>query len=731
MEELYINGLLIDLPKKSIAYTLQVNDLSDVKDRNAHYTNNIKIPKTDSNVEKLELLALAGNTTTLQYNSVEIKYVVDGIELISNGQGHLKNTNNFYNLVIYDGNIILTELLGKLQLNELDWSAHNHDLTEAQWTSSFTNTSGYLYVLGAYYELDSLANNSPFVIDVNTPSFYLHTLFNMIFNQQGHTVTGDIFSDSEYLSRVITMDRGFERVATNTQSLQFNKSTVLDPEIDESEAYTGPATTFNEYVKGSHTISVSSSHTVQVTGFVTITFGIEHTIAIKVNNVIREEFEFISDQTFNFESDLNLNAGDEVEIVVKIKAQEFSEFNRVQFSTAFNINIYRNTYSIPITFEDLIGDTLQIDFVKDIMQHFGLIFRKIKNDTVFDFIQIKELLIDRSGAEDWSDKYTAVINEAYKPPYAKNNILKYSYDDIGNSNIDQTYADGLITIDNNRLAEEKTLFTSLFKAGVLDNNFYRHKHWIDDDNVITINSDGLRIYKVLQVTDSLKYKFLFKSTGSSTLNGTVAKFQFIDYQEIVNSSYLEFQELIREYKLTGMGINLSVIDIYNIDFFKLKYIKQLGAYYYLNKVSNFKNERITRAELLRIGPDVVEGISAGSASYSGSSDYSATLTKGVSGDMSGSYSGTSAYIAILRKNDPKRFSIAVNSQLDSFSSCAESSLEDNWHDGAGSKPEVNDTVYTDSGGTTPKTGNNMHWKMETTHSLKIDNNGKVTQKTAC
>ena len=117
-ELLYINDTLIELPEKSISYTLQVNDLSEVKDRNAHYSNNIKIPKTVNNIRNLEMLAVTGNITELPYNSVSVKYVVDGIELISEGKGLLKNTNKFYNLVIYDGNIVLTELLGKSTLSE-------------------------------------------------------------------------------------------------------------------------------------------------------------------------------------------------------------------------------------------------------------------------------------------------------------------------------------------------------------------------------------------------------------------------------------------------------------------------------------------------------------------------------------------------------------------------------------------------------------------------------------
>ena len=47
-----------------------------------------------------------------------------------------------------------------------------------------------------------------------------------------------------------------------------------------------------------------------------------------------------------------------------------------------------------------------------------------------------------------------------------------------------------------------------------------------------------------------------------------------------------------------MLLLITPIDIYNIDFFKLKYIEQLGQYFYLNKVVNFRDKKLTKCELI-------------------------------------------------------------------------------------------------------------------------------------
>ena len=45
---------------------------------------------------------------------------------------------------------------------------------------------------------------------------------------------------------------------------------------------------------------------------------------------------------------------------------------------------------------------------------------------------------------------------------------------------------------------------------------------------------------------------------------------------------------------------LDAVDIYQLDFFKLKYIKQLGQYYYLNKVRSFQEGKVTACELIQV-----------------------------------------------------------------------------------------------------------------------------------
>lgn len=730
MEELlYVNNVLIELPKKAVSQTLQVNDIAEVKDRQANYSNNIKIPKTPNNIQTFEMLGLTGSTTTLPYDNVTVKYVIDGIELISEGKGVLKNTNTHYNLVIYDGNITLVELLGKKELRSLDFTAYNHLLTEDTFTGSFSNTGGYLYAPAQFYEKASV---NIFSIDVMTPLFYIHTLMDMIFT--GYTLTGDIFTDPDYLARVTSMNNGYERTHTETLTLKVTETNLES--IDDSFTFSGqpePQT----YILDSYTATNTKTHQVLFVGSVDVSLGTDFALVIYVNGVLRDTIPFEDNVSFNITRDTALTSGELLETGIVITphlALDVGDPSLVRFDAAYSRTVYENTISIPVNFEDLLGDTLQIDFVKDIMQHYGLSFRKIPFANEFEFKKIQDIVTDKVGAEDWSDKYTGVLDEKYKPNYAKINYAKYLYDD-NDTNTEQTFANGQLDISNENIPETKTMFTSIFKASSLvSTTYYGMKHWSPQDvnevETPVVNNDGLRLLSVVQTSGILKYAYKFhESAYFFTFTGTIPTLQFIAYQTDLDNNYLEFESILNEYKDTVIGVNLSLLDIVNIDFFKLKFIEQLGHYYYLNKVINYKKDRVTRAQLIRIGADIQPPISE-QMSYAGSSTYSGTLTKPGAGEIQGAYAGSSIYAATLRFDGTTEASISKLEQ-DPLDVCDDTVLITRYHNGVDADPKVNDTIYTDAPGTTPLNGNNGYWKLSTGYRLRINASGLVTLKSSC
>ena len=604
-EKLYLNNILIDLPTGSVSLTNQINDIGELKDRQADYTNNIKIPKTAKNIKTFEMLGIAGNTTRIPYENVAVKYVVDGIELISQGYGVIKNTNDYYNLVVYDGNISMIKLLEGEKLNELDFTAHNHTLSQSLFLNSFTNTSGYIYALAKYYDNFSI---DVFNIDLITPSFFVHSLFEMIFTQKGYTISGAIFSDADYKSRVISMNKGFERIDTENLTSVFTRDNSSDPAVTETFAIQ----TLKEYTIDSYTTVTDGTHNVDLSGLITLTSVKENpTITVKLNGyaLLTENLEGLT--TIDYNVNVLANSGDVITVNLLLDSIDVSGTQTIAFETNYTTVISTNIITIPIDFNEIIGETLQIDFVKDIMQRFGLIFRKIRNKNEYEFVQIETLLSDIENAEDWSSKYAGFENESYKSKYAQINKMRYLYDD-NDTDKDPTYGDGEMLVNDVNLTVEKTLFTSIFKASeYLQDNLYLLQQWedkteeIEDVEITTTipKEDSLRIFKINEISDSFNYRFNSSIQNSTTFTGTIPYLNFnnINYQIEIDAHYNNFNKMLNNYKFITLNLNLSIIDIYNLNFFKLKYFKQLGNYYYLNKVSAYKANKTTKVELIQIG----------------------------------------------------------------------------------------------------------------------------------
>lgn len=724
MEELYINNQKIELTDNLVSLTAQINDIAELKDRQSDYSNSIKILRTPKNVLIFEMIGVSGNKSRVPYKEVTVKYIVNGIEIISEGKGIVKNTNKYYNLVIYDGNISITDLLGDKQLNGLDFSVYNHDLTIENWIDSFSKTDGYIYGLGKFYEN---AKTSGIDIDLQNVSFYVHTLFDMIFTQKGYTLSGDFFNSVDYKSRVISMSTGHLRNSIDdiNQVFQYDSSGDL-----VSNTYPDPTSDIIEVLN--YTATATSVYKINLNGTFGRIHGDNFRFRIYINDISYESI-IVPDGSFDIDISLQARVGDIIRL--KLFAESVFELgaNRIAFDPSFVTTIHSNEISIPIVIEDLIGETKQYDFVKEIMQHFGLIFRKTRNENNYEFIQLSQLLIDNENAEDWSGKYSNFINESYKSDYAQVNRIKYRYDNEGDETL--TFADGEMLIDDVNLSTSKTLFTSILKASELDGQYNILNHWKDenenDEDVIVPVIEDLRMFKINVINDNILYRFNDSIINYSLLSDDVSllDFQSIYYQNELDTHYAEVTQMLTDYKAITLELNLSVIDYYSRDFFKLKEIKQLGRYYYLNKISNFKKGKKTKVELIEITEIIKKIKEMIGTAFVGTSTFTATMGKLEFGSMIGSFAGKSTFTGSMTKTTFTSFLLS-NGTIEE-NACGETAINTKYHNGAFAFVSIGNTVFDDDGGLTPFNGSFMWYKTAFNDIVEINTNGIVIDKINC
>jgi hypothetical protein len=722
MDELYINDVLIELENSSVSTTLQVNDLAELKDRQANYSNNIKIPITPNNIIALEMLGIIGSKSSIPYVKVVARYVVNGIELIKKGKGVVRKSSTFYSLVIYDGNNSMLDLMADKELQSLDWSSYDHSLTNSTMISSFTNTSGYIYCLGKFWDGSTAGQ---FATNVTSPSFYCHTLWDMIFADMGKTTSGTFLTSTEFKSRVLSMSTGYSRDLNDnfTTSYTSTHTTASDGIADD----TGTSSVTTQYLFDTFTATEEKPYRILFSGNVEIIDGDNVRFVIKQGGIETASIPIENGDIF-ITRNMELSVSEVVNVYIESTSTlktATNYFNTI--NPEFTTQIQKSFSFVTINLDELIGNTKRKDFIKDIMQRFGLMFREVGDN--YEFIRIKDLLIDRDNAEDWTDKFSSIKNINYTPNYAQVNRFKYIYDDTDTV---QDFADGEMLLDNYNLPISKTILTSIFKASNLEGATNILLHWKGQD--VSPNDDGLRIFKINSSNENVKYKFNHDAISTLTFVGThpVLSFSPLYYQGEINNYYLEVQSMFNRFKSYTLMMNLSLIDIVNIDFHKLKYIKQLGQYFYLNKISSFKNNKSTKVQLIQIGDLVVDPVAMTGTSY-GSSTTEGTLEVLDSSSMEGISYGSSTDYAGLTVTSGTGVNSFDTSKVGESSSGGFCPIIDwtRYHDGSGAEPIVNDIIYNDAAGTALFNGASLWYAVNSSNSIEINSSGVVVTVTSC
>jgi len=148
---LYANGEVLDLlPDTSIVLTQQVNDIAELQDRQANYTNQFTLPKTSTNMRVLNDKHKKHPAQLEQYGALINGYLV------------IQSEDVTYKAVFYSGAINFFQLIEGLKLKDLDFTELEHTLTMSNVVNSHTREweDGYIY---------------PFINTANDDSVYDYT----------------------------------------------------------------------------------------------------------------------------------------------------------------------------------------------------------------------------------------------------------------------------------------------------------------------------------------------------------------------------------------------------------------------------------------------------------------------------------------------------------------------------------------------------------------------------
>jgi hypothetical protein len=655
-----VNGVEVDVIKSSINPTFQSNDLNEIKNRNLSNTR-LKFPKTPRNMEVFDYLGAQGSTSRVPYDIVKCEIRQgNNIQL----KGVLKITadkGDYFEGILKEEAGDIFDLIKDKDLKDLDFSDLNHYLNTTTYSAATNSIDEYVYPIADY----GAGFTDVLQVATQSPHLFKHYLWSKIWAEAGAYYSGVFFDNENYKSEVISMAKG----SIDVGKALVQNSEVSDSETFTASLLTYDLqSTFlplemNDYYADDR-IKINEDGEIEVLqkckillvntfkSFVTqSTFStpvgdITSIFEIKKNGVVIDTHTETESFTGTAPSwgALIEHTASFYSIADVGDVYTFETSSSVTSSitgTSADIVIYNNykdsyieILEPYIDFADLIGDMSQTAFIKDVISANGLMFKTVpsygttgdSSGLVYEFVTMEDLLNDRASAEDWSSKksYTKVSKRSVGS-YGLNNRLRYNYSEEVTPFLDYNHiSTNLNQSDNNDLNQSE------FEVSLVANSFL---------GVETLNPVMFEFVEVLEYegTEGAQYlarryaynkalevanknakvklhnKTFTITDGNSDppvdVSGLVS---YLTNDRVEMDFYFEryfeaFSRIIDTPIKDTMAIYLTPLDIERLDFFKLKYFAQDGRYYYLNKVTKFKEGINTLCELVAVsGTDVTD-----------------------------------------------------------------------------------------------------------------------------
>jgi hypothetical protein len=622
----YLNGFVLDLnDSKDIAITKQINDLANLDKRQSNFTPKFTIPFTATNVLAMKHAYFNGNDSNIAYqkNRFDLIDADSGKHLIFNGRANITNMNNSgYGISVYDGVIDFFKAIENKTLTEIGIPNLNHIKNVNNIFNSWVNDLDYKYIV-ADFNGKVLTDDFKLNADYLVPSAKKSYIFDRIHQYAGFTYEGLIFQTERFKNWWLTYPKP---IPTTEPVLELLTS-------QQSEVYAFPS--------GSPTtISGGVTNFILIQSFFPISFTNQYINNVNTNNT---GFEVTEAASFKVTMIGNFTPIQEVEYLHKdalnnIKASGFinptnSEsviFNcavgdRILFNKFYEgqqgstVTIIERVVGFSANFNEALIDYKATDFIKEVLQHFGLTAFKDKYTNHIKYKTLSEVLQNTDVISDWvfSEK---LAERSTISKYGKRNNYKYKYNDENVS-----YNDGFIKIENENLEDEVTILQSRVYSpefqpnnilGVLSNVYKIWNKEPKDDGTVNYKELSGRFYYIRYIerpfSGILKSEFFQNELNYSSL--PFESYYRLPLQQVIFDNYPAIESLLDKTKAIDASFYLTTLQVEKFNFEQLLYVKELGGYFLVNKINNFIKGEKTKLELIEVDyfkefetPDVFDG----------------------------------------------------------------------------------------------------------------------------
>lgn len=650
---------------QTIAITKQAAKVGDFSTVLADGTNEVTVPLTPNNQTILDNAHLVTSDSAKPYGRLDATLIQEGYETIQDGYAIIKSSANNFSLQVVGGNASFFNLIKDLNIRELDLTEYDHFWTNNQAFIWRNTTEGVIYAVfeqsgdAETMRTYSSTPNDRFAVhtDQLLPSFYIKTLVEKIFSEQGYTFTTDILTEDIYDKAVVFCsdigNRGNDMTYHEATIRNFADQTTVVGDSPDGETYrlfadatvdapTSSYTSGAEFLvalQGNGTtgsrfnLTDSCSLTLSLEleidnppspNLVDITFYVDHTTESGIVTENLGTFSMaIGINTYSLTVDINVEEyDDEIYFAPRFTyftstptfspliVKEDSTYTVSNVQLLYNSDI-KSTFPFNYLIRGLyLPDIKQADFLKEIAKIYQWIFDVDERTRTVTARRFDEIGDNIPNAIDLSDNIHAndiKINFGIDG-FAQTNALRYQEDD-------ETKYDavGYINVDDTTLQAEKDYVKMEYFAATSTRQRF-----------LTVNAPYVPIFEEGEPSNGLTDRIFlvrrenpfpenvnFYRLGSTPENLPTDDLTFAYFAEAGNQDSLDFPTLIDRFyqKIIDMNdrgktvealVNLNITDVDSYDPFRPVYISHMGNYFFWQKLGNYVKGKLTKCTFVKI-----------------------------------------------------------------------------------------------------------------------------------
>jgi hypothetical protein len=680
MTKIFIEGLELDLSKGlSNQLTFAIDDLNNLDSKATTFSKTIVLPGSTNNNKLLGNIFEFNNANftideapNVEYNfnaskSAACRIEVDGLEIVKGIFRLLEiirdGENIEYECAVFGELGGLVTALGNKRLEDLNFSAYNHNYTYANITASWNTAtgSGYCYPLIDYGNVSTGLYGTAkkdFQYKTFRPALFVKEYFDKVMAAAGYTYTST-FLNTAFFKRLIIPNNSKQLSATSSSAFNVSNSTPIaigadgsDPSFVRYDITTPTQTTLGAFTTANNKLYTYGG-TAPLVGKAKLVFT--NVVYDNQNAAGLTIYLGGTSGLFSFEDDTNTIATLTIEADINF-ATSSTIFPYIAFDGSIPFSLSYDSVVMTITASSLIpvpinlsepivmNDTIpkgifQKDFFTSVLKMFNLMVTEDKFNS-------KHLVIEpyvdfyTGTILDWSDKLDRSKPIKIKPmseATARYYELKWKQDnDFYNEDYRKKYNEGYgdRIFDNGlEFAKDSEKVDVIFAASTLygvsgEDKVFPAIYKKSNNNTVEDPIEHIvRIMQVKKITGIASWNILNGATnlGSNTtylygghfddpdapnadLNFGATKELYFELaagnlsNNLFNTYYSPYLAEItdKDSRLLSGSFKLTQLDIFNLDFAKFIYID--GGLYRLSKVIDYtaENNEVTKVELLRV-----------------------------------------------------------------------------------------------------------------------------------